>query len=279
MPIKKHQKKQSKKSTKGATAKTTKAPPQKDNQIELLKSIVEDLINKQSVPILDLLSAKKPVNEFTIAEKLGLTINQTRNIFYKLSDFGLVSFTRKKDKRKGWYIYFWTLNTQQSILLLEEKLQKKLDELKNQLKNRKNNRYYICEICMVETNEETALLNNFTCPECTSVYTLVNDTEITKNIGKEMAKIEKELELVQIEVRKQQEKTGKEKERKIIREEKERKEKRMAARLLRLKEKKKLERVTATQKKVKKARKVKKSGKVKKKVKKINKQKKKKLKR
>src|SRR3989338_11520661 len=81
---------------------------EKDPQIELLKFIVEGLINKQAVPIMDLLSSKKPVNEFTIAEKLGLTINQTRNIIYKLSDFGLVSFTRKKDKRKGWYIYFWT---------------------------------------------------------------------------------------------------------------------------------------------------------------------------
>jgi|SRR3989344_6351785 len=255
MPLKKSPKK-------AAKSAAAKASPQKDNQIELLKTIVEDLINKQSVPILDLLSSKKPVNEFTIAEKLALTINQTRNILYKLSDFGLVSFTRKKDKRKGWYIYFWTLNTQQSILLLEEKLKKKLEELKNQLKNRKSNRYYVCETCMVEVNEETALLNNFTCPECTSVYKLVDDTEITRNIEKEVSKIEKELQLVQIEVHKQQEKTSKEKERKIVREEKEKKEKRAAARLLRLKEKKKLEKLTKPKKnekvKVKKPKKVKK---------------------
>ena len=70
-------------------------------QIKFLKSIVETLTNKQSAAIVDLLVDKKDVNEFLIAKKLGLTINQTRNILYKLSDFGLVSFIRKKDKRKG----------------------------------------------------------------------------------------------------------------------------------------------------------------------------------
>ena len=159
-----------KKLLKKVSSKSEKTSVEKDPHIELLKSIVEGLINKQAVPILDLLSSKKPANEFTIAEKLGLTINPTRNILYKLSDFGLVSFTRKKDKRKGWYIYFWYLNTHQSLILLEENLRKKLDGLRAHLQNRKNSRYYICRTCSIEVNEETALLHNFTCPECTSVY-------------------------------------------------------------------------------------------------------------
>jgi len=94
-------------------------------KIKLLKVIIEDLINKQSVEIIDLLAGKKNVNEFSIAKNLDLTINQTRNILYKLSDFGLVSFIRKKDKRKGWYIYFWTLNTHQALSLLDKKSNKK----------------------------------------------------------------------------------------------------------------------------------------------------------
>ena len=68
-------------------------------QVKFLKSVVEHLINKQSIPIVDLLVGKKDVNEFLIAKKLELTINQTRNILYRLSDYGLVSFIRKKDKR------------------------------------------------------------------------------------------------------------------------------------------------------------------------------------
>ena len=135
-------------------------------QIKFLKSIVENLINKQSAEIIDLLAGKKDVNEFAMAKKLNLTINQTRNILYKLSDYGLVSFTRKKDKRKGWYIYFWTLDAYESLKLLEENLRKKLEKFEEQSKNRKENRYYVCNTCSIEVNEETALANNFICTEC-----------------------------------------------------------------------------------------------------------------
>ncbi len=236
--LKKSSKKLKKISKKKKTVSQEKTA--QDSQIVLLKSVIEDLIGKQAVPIIDILSGKKPVNEFSIAESLKLTINQTRNMLYKLSDLGLVSFTRKKDKRKGWYIYFWTLNTQQSILLLEEKLQIKLQDLKNQLKNRKLNRHYICKVCATEVNEETALLNNFTCPECTTVYELAHDAENIKNIEKEIMKISKELALVSEEVKKQKEKLEKDKEKKIIREEKEKKDRRKLARLKRMAEKKKL---------------------------------------
>jgi len=71
---------------------------------DLLKEVVAIVAGKQAEEIADILDSKKHVNEFLIAKKLGITINQTRNILYKLSDFGLVSFIRKKDKRKGWYI-------------------------------------------------------------------------------------------------------------------------------------------------------------------------------
>ena len=112
-----------KNSQKKTLAKELKADSQK-RKIKLLKIVIEDLINKQSVEIIDLLAGKKNVNEFSIAKNLNLTINQTRNILYKLSDFGLVSFIRKKDKRKGWYIYFWTLNIHQALSLLNKNLNK-----------------------------------------------------------------------------------------------------------------------------------------------------------
>ncbi|MAH07041.1 hypothetical protein CMI38_02195 [Candidatus Pacearchaeota archaeon] len=195
-------------------------------QIKLLKSVIEDLINKQSVEIIDLLAGKKNVNEFAIAEKLKLTINQTRNILYKLSDFGLVSFIRKKDKRKGWYIYFWTLDIFQSLSLLEEKLKNKLKILETQSHNRKQGRHYLCTTCSIEVNEETALLNDFICPECEEVYELSDDSEVIEHIGKNIDKLKREIILVSEERIKQEEKIGKEKQRKINKAEKEKQLKR-----------------------------------------------------
>ncbi len=172
-------------------------------KIKFLKLIVESLINKSSITIIDLLVGKKDVNEFLIAKKLGLTINQTRNILYRLSDYRLVSFIRKKDKRKGWYIYFWTLDVHQSLSLLESKLKVELEQLKNQLKNKKEKRYYFCNSCSIEVTEETALLNNFTCPECEGVYDLLNNKKDVISLEKRIIKVKKEIELVTFEKNKE----------------------------------------------------------------------------
>lgn len=184
-------------------------------QVKFLRSLVETLVNKQAVPIIDLLIGKEHVNEFLIAKKLEFTINQIRNILYKLSDYGLVSFIRKKDKKKGWYIYFWTLNIYQSLNLLEQTLKKELAALESQLKNRQERRYYTCNTCSIEVTEETALLNDFACSECEEVYQLSNNEEVIKELEGKIAKIKKEIEMVASEKMEEGGKLEKKKVRKI----------------------------------------------------------------
>ncbi len=237
------------------------------DRIKFLKAMVEDLINKQAVPIVDLLSGKKHVNEFFIAKKLGLTINQTRNILYKLSDFGLVSFIRKKDSRKGWYIYFWTLNTYKSLDLLEKNLRDKIVKLESQLKDRKVKRYYYCKNCSLEVSEEEALLNDFVCPECEEVYELMDNTDIVAQIEKDIHRVKKDLELVSSERMKEEGKMEKKRIKKIEKNKAEKKAKKVAAMALRkkarIKEKKAADKSKIV-KKVKKFKKVKKAKKKKK---------------
>ncbi|MEK6936007.1 MAG: hypothetical protein AABW67_04400 [Nanoarchaeota archaeon] len=200
-------------------------------QIKFLKSIVENLTNKQSAEIVDLLANKKDVNEFILAKKLSLTINQTRNILYKLLDFGLVSFIRKKDKRKGWYIYFWTLNIAESLKLLEKKLMEELNQLELQLKNRHEKRYYFCDTCVVEVSEEAALLDDFRCPECEEVYKLSENKEPIEQLEKKVNKVKKELDFVSEEKGKEDEKNTVKKIKKIKRTEANVKSKRKKARV------------------------------------------------
>jgi len=184
-------------------------------QIKFLRSIVEHLAGKQAIPFVDLLYGKKDVNEFLIAKKLDLTINQTRNVLYKLSDFGLVSFIRKKDKRKGWYIYFWTLDISRSLDTLGNKLKQELSQLEHQLKSRREKRYYVCKTCGVEVTEEVALLNSFTCPECGEIYELSDNESVIKDSERDIIKVKKEFSYVNSEMEKETEKLDKKRERKI----------------------------------------------------------------
>jgi len=178
-------------------------------QIKLLKEVIGEITGKPASEIVDLLFGKKDVNEFLIAKKLKLTINQTRDILYKLADNGLVSFTRKKDKRKGWYIYFWTLDILKSLELLENKLLKEIKHQGEQLKSRKTKRFYFCKTCNVEVGEETALLNNFTCLECGQIYSLAENDKIIKEIENKINKLRTQLNIINEEKRKLAEKLSK----------------------------------------------------------------------
>jgi len=169
-------------------------------QEKLLKSLVEDLVSPEASPIVDLLFNKKDVNEFLIAKKMKLTINQVRNILYKLSAEGLVSFIRKKDNKKGWYIYFWTLNTEKCIIRIELEITKKIRDLESRLKSREQKRFYICNSCGIEVSEETALENDFSCSECAEVYSLADNSPHIKEISNKIKSKERELKLIQAEL-------------------------------------------------------------------------------
>jgi transcription initiation factor TFIIE subunit alpha len=171
-------------------------------QIKLLKDVVSNVAGKPASDIVDLLFGKRDINEFIIAKKLKLTINQTRNILYKLSNFGLVSFIRKKDKRKGWYIYFWTLNISKSLEFLKKAIAQEMANLESQLKARENKRFFICKVCHIEVSEEKALENNFTCGECGEVYEFNTDKKVINELSSKINFLKKNLEAIEPELAK-----------------------------------------------------------------------------
>ena len=126
---------------------------------KFLKEVIIIVVGKQAEEIVNLLDGKKYVNEFLIAKKLGITINQTRNILYKISDKGLVSFIRKKDKKKGWYTYFWRIEILKTLEFLKHILLKKINHINHQTKSRETKQFYVCKRCNIEFTEEHALLN------------------------------------------------------------------------------------------------------------------------
>jgi len=187
---------------------------------KLLKEIVSLIAGKPAEEIVDLLDGTKYVNEFIIAKKLNLTINQTRNILYKISDQGLVSFIRKKDKRKGWYTYFWKIEVLKSLEFLRNNILKKIEQVNFQIKSRETKEFYVCSNCNIEFNEENALIHNFTCNECGNIVSRKDNSSTIKEYNKELDRLKKELELVSGELALEKEKSEKIKARAAKKEEK-----------------------------------------------------------
>jgi len=233
-------------------------------QVKLLSNLVEELAGEGTGYIADILFNKRDVNEFLIAKKMELTINQVRNILYKLSNFGLVSFIRKKDNKKGWYIYYWTLNSEKCLVLIENSLEKKISDLETQLNSREKDRYYVCHPCGIEVGEEQALEHGFTCEECADVYQLQDNSGHVRDTKAKITRISKELELIKSELTELREKEEKKRQRAENKEKKENEERKALLKKARDEAKKKVAKEKPKKVAKKKVKKV-----VKKKVKKV----------
>ena len=176
---------------------------------KFLKEVIVIIVGKQAEEIADLLENKNYVNEFLIAKKLNITINQTRNILYKLSEKGLVSSIRKKDKKKGWYTYFWRIEISKALEFLEEILKNKISQIDYQIKSRETKDFYVCEKCNIEFSEENALLHNFTCNECGGIFSLKDNQKVVKEFKKQKEKAAGELAFVKEELKNEREKEDK----------------------------------------------------------------------
>ena len=113
--VKKPAKKKAVKKAKAAPkAKKTPKKAAKKTVVKASAAMIEDVVAEAAGPdvvqLVKVLRNKANVSEFTLAEKIKCEINQTRNMLYRLYENNLVTFIRKKDKKKGWYIYYWTFN-------------------------------------------------------------------------------------------------------------------------------------------------------------------------
>jgi len=166
-----------------------------------LREVISIVVGKPAEELVNLLDEDKYINEFIIAKKLDLTINQARNILYKISDHGLVSSIRKKDKKKGWYTYFWKIEVLKSLEFLRDLVEKNLNQLGNQIKSRETKRFYTCERCNIEYNEENAMLHDFTCNECGEVFSVKDNEKVLKEFKKNEEKYENKLKLIDDEIK------------------------------------------------------------------------------
>lgn len=197
---------------------------------KLLKEIVVLTVGKQAEPIAELLNTPKYVNEFNIAKKLGITINQTRNILYKVSDFGLVSSERKKDKKKGWYTYFWKFEILKCLEFLKNLLEESEEELKKEIAARERSVYYVCNLCNLEYSEGDALLMDFTCDECGELFETKDNSKFVKEMNANLKKISEKKAIIDEEIEKEMGKLDKKKAVQLKKEEKEKEAKKEEAR-------------------------------------------------
>ena len=160
---------------------------------KLISYVTEEVAGSEAVIISKFLKNKKNVSEFLIAEELKKDIKEVRKLLYKLFRQDLISSIRKKDKQKGWYIYYWTLKDDQIKKLKIEIDIKKIKQLKKRIKREKENIFFVCENNCIRLNFDRSTDFEFKCPECGSLMHQQDNEKIKKELNKKIEKLNKSM--------------------------------------------------------------------------------------
>jgi transcription factor E len=204
---------------------------------DLLFDIVKQVAGSDTVNLIKIIKGKKNVSEFKIAEKMGISVNQVRNMIYRLQEHDLMAFIRKKDKNKGWYIYYWTFLLPKALNLMIDIKEKEVVDFEKELANLDTTRQYICEPCRIKLPEEEALEAQFICHSCGEIMKEQDSIKRNKDLTRKLKKDKEGLKIA-IEIREHQRKLAKRAmERQIAKEKEEKSIERAKARKLAAKNK------------------------------------------
>ena len=159
----------------------------------IMESAINEAIGQDVAQLIRFLKGNKNVSEFKIAQVLKKEVNETRNMLYRLYENNLVTFIRKKDKKKGWYIYYWTFNQKRVKDLLYSSKKKKLLKLRERIEREKEGNFFGCRNKCIRLNFDQATEFGFKCPECGSVLDQEDNKQVIDDIEKEIKFLEKEL--------------------------------------------------------------------------------------
>lgn len=155
--------------------------------------VIKEVAGEDVLDLVSYLEGKQNVSEFVIAQDMELEINNIRNMLYRLLDKNLVSFNRKKDKQKGWYIYYWTFNPLDVNHIFWDIKKKRLEALQNRLHREKSNVFFISPTSGIRLEFDKAVEFDFRCPETGDILVQEDNSQKISQIQQEIDDLEKDI--------------------------------------------------------------------------------------
>ena len=160
---------------------------------QYIEELAKEILGNDTIPLILYLKDKENISEFKIAEKLGVTINQVRNVLYRLNERNLVDSSRKKDKEKGWYIYSWTFDSEKARNLLLNQKRNKIENLRAMISAEEKSIFYTCPNNCIRLDNAQAMESEFKCVECNSLLKEENKERKVQQMKDSIVKINNEI--------------------------------------------------------------------------------------
>lgn len=162
-------------------------------KIESVYNLLFNLVGEQGLKLVELLLKRGTTDEFTLADKLDIQVNVVRSMLYKLYSQKIVSFTKERDEKKGWWIYSWSIHPKRIIELVKRGLQAEIEELTEKSDKRQAIQLYKCPVCEIAFPFSEAVENNFQCPSCAGMLEFQDQREMVSKFQKNIKELKKSL--------------------------------------------------------------------------------------
>ena len=156
-------------------------------------NFIEEISGETGILMYHELKDKENVDELILVEKLEIPLNRLRHILYIWDSHNLLSSNRKKDRKKGWYIYFWTFLADHAKEAVVKSFEQQVIVLKQRLHREEGNQFYICPNKCTRATIENAMEETFLCPECGSVLTPEDNMKSISTMQRAIARLEEEI--------------------------------------------------------------------------------------
>ncbi|MBT3298671.1 hypothetical protein HN385_07100 [archaeon] len=164
-----------------------------------IDEVIIKILGEVGLDLVSLLKKSDNISEFDLAKKLNKDIKVIRKMLYLLYNHNLVSFTRKKDKQKGWYIYYWTLINESIKFEYIKRRKILLMNLKHLLNKEQNEIFFYCLSECVRLDFDDSSDFDFHCPECGKLLEQDNNEKRIKELNSRIEEISLELKLIEEE--------------------------------------------------------------------------------
>jgi len=144
-----------------------------------------------SLDIVGELVEEEEMDEFSLAERLGMDVKTVRKILYKLYDNRLVKFRRIKDQETGWYIYLWKFYNDKLESLIVRLRREQVSKVRERLEYEKEHQFFICGNGCTRTTFEEAMELGFVCKHCGSKLEFVDNSHIIRQLEDQLKEIER----------------------------------------------------------------------------------------
>jgi len=154
--------------------------------------IISEAVGDDALKIVKALKGRKDVSEFKIATNMRQDIQIIRNILYRLHSKNLVTYKRRKDNKKGWYISYWTFSRTRVKELIKSINKEKLERFKERLENESTNvnTFCMCSKACIRMDFHNASNYSFRCPECGSLMQQQNNIKTIDFLKAKIKEIE-----------------------------------------------------------------------------------------